>query len=79
MEYDSFFSLKRAMQTHSCKARRFWSNDNLPGLKIGWKCNCEETFEIGMQALSKPQDMTMEEYSLLSTPSGRIRLGEILS
>lgn len=79
MEYDSFFALKRAMQTHDCKQRRFWQHDNIAAIKIGWECNCGAQFEIGMQALSSPQEMTNEEYSLLSTPSGRIKLGEILS
>lgn len=78
MEYDSFFSLKRAMQTHNCKGRHFWSKDNITALKIGWQCNCGELFELGMHALQAPQEMTKEEYGLLSTPDGRIKLGEIL-
>lgn len=79
MGYDSFLSLKRAMQTHSCKMKRFWQHDDLAALKIGWECNCGEVFEIGISSLQSPQEMTKEEYGLLATPDGRVRLGDILS
>lgn len=79
MNYDSFASLKRAMLSHSCKTKLFQQHDNLSALRIGWECKCGEMFDIGIKALQVPQEMTNEEYRLLGTPEGRVKLGLNLS
>jgi len=79
MIYDSFFDIKQAMLQHKCKAKRFWQHDNLPKLEIGWECACGEMFSLTLEGLKPPQDMTKEEMQLMSTPDGRIKLGEIYS
>jgi hypothetical protein len=79
MIYDSFFDIKKAMLAHKCENKRFWQHDEVRKLEIGWICSCKEQFSLTIDGLKPPQDMTKEEYQLMSTPEGRIKLGEILS